>query len=643
MKKRVLSILFALTLVLSLAVPAAAAPSGTGGEAAAQKLYGLGLFYGAGTNADGSPNFDLDRTPTRQEGITMLVRLLGKEAEARQGSWTTPFTDVADWAKPYVGYAYANGLTNGVSATTFGGSSPVSAAQYITLVLRAMGYQDPVDFQWQTPWTLSNQLGFTAVSGSESFTRGNAVEMSYDAMMCVGKDGKTLGQTLMDAGVFTKEAAVEAGLVIGAVTLSQRTLTLEEGESAALTAKVSDGGSVIWRSSDPSVAGVRDGRVTAVKAGATTITATVGEDSAQCLVTVTPKFTLSISQSALTLKATKTARLTASASDGSAVTWSSSAPSVASVGASGDVSAHKVGTATITAAAANGKTVTCAVTVTENTPFDVPLMNHEYGPMTTENIYGTKSELNQITSLVFTKAEPSYGGKYQLFLSIQGVSNDEYYADIYVYFYDANNRVLEKVGFSPRITQNTPYNELVSRHIDGDVLENAVRIGFFSASGKEAVEGIHGSSVGSGSSGGNSGSGNDSGSGGDSGSGSSSGVTIDRNAVYASYPDVPDFGKVFGVEALEEDTSGAGTFYTYSVRAAAGGTTAGKVNEVLETYTSLLRAHGFRYDSTQKGGGFTYDAYSKGGIGYTEIVVSVGVFYSGSTPSRFGINVIPVD
>ena len=51
----------------------------------------------------------------------MLVRLLGKEEEALAGNWDLPFTDVSKTsaAYPYIGYAYANGLTNGTSATTF--------------------------------------------------------------------------------------------------------------------------------------------------------------------------------------------------------------------------------------------------------------------------------------------------------------------------------------------------------------------------------------------------------------------------------------------------------------------------------------------------------------------------------------------
>ena len=109
MKKRILSCIMALVLTISF-VPVVFAASSEA-NTAAQALYEMGLFQGVGKNENGTPNFDLDRTPTRNEAVTMLVRLLGKEQEAKNGTWETPFTDVADWAKPYVGYAYTNGLT----------------------------------------------------------------------------------------------------------------------------------------------------------------------------------------------------------------------------------------------------------------------------------------------------------------------------------------------------------------------------------------------------------------------------------------------------------------------------------------------------------------------------------------------------
>ena len=61
---------------------------------------------------------------------------------------------------------------------------PLDAAQYLTLVLRAMGYTDGVDFQWNSPWTLSNQLGITAYDPAKpgTFTRGTAALWAWNAM-----------------------------------------------------------------------------------------------------------------------------------------------------------------------------------------------------------------------------------------------------------------------------------------------------------------------------------------------------------------------------------------------------------------------------------------------------------------------------
>ena len=196
--KRVLSALLAVCLLLAM-IPAAYAAQTEAAEAA-DTLYALGLFKGTGTDADGKPVFDLDRAPTRAEAVTMLVRLLGKESEAKSGSWTTPFTDVADWAKPYVGYAYANGLTTGVGKGLFGGGRPVTAAQYLTFVLRALGYESGTDFSWDTAWTLTDALGITNgqyhAGTNNSFLRADAALVSVCALDAAAKDGKTLYEAI---------------------------------------------------------------------------------------------------------------------------------------------------------------------------------------------------------------------------------------------------------------------------------------------------------------------------------------------------------------------------------------------------------------------------------------------------------------
>lgn len=103
MKKRLSCIILTLVMIFSL-VPSAAAASDEATEAA-EALYELGLFKGTGTNPDGTPIFDLDKTPTRNQAVIMLVRLLGKEEEALAGNWELPFADVAkgSTAYPYIG------------------------------------------------------------------------------------------------------------------------------------------------------------------------------------------------------------------------------------------------------------------------------------------------------------------------------------------------------------------------------------------------------------------------------------------------------------------------------------------------------------------------------------------------------------
>lgn len=214
MKKRFFAVFLTLSLAFSLVVPVSAAESDA--SSAANALHDLGLFQGVGNNADGTPNFDLDRVPTRAEGVTMLVRLMGKDAEATSKEWTTPFTDVVPWARPYVGCAYVNGFTKGTSDTTFSGEASINAAQFLTLVLRAMGYKDGEDFLWTSPWTLTDELGITdgTVGPESKFNRADIAKTCFKAMTAKCKDGKTLIEHLIDAGVCTPEQADKAGIKV---------------------------------------------------------------------------------------------------------------------------------------------------------------------------------------------------------------------------------------------------------------------------------------------------------------------------------------------------------------------------------------------------------------------------------------------
>ena len=157
------------------------------------------------------------------------------------------------------------------------------------------------------------------------------------------------------------------------VELSETEVSLQVGKSITLTATVSDGSEVTWTSSDETVVTVDGGKLTGKKAGKATVTATCGGVSVSCNVTVTEAVTVTISDTTAALKVGETKQLTATASDGGAVTWKSADASIATVSDSGLVTAVGGGEVTISATSSSGTRATCSVTVTDPTKIPITM------------------------------------------------------------------------------------------------------------------------------------------------------------------------------------------------------------------------------------------------------------------------------
>lgn len=174
----------------------------------ASQLKALGLFKGAGTNADGSVNFALERPATRVEAVVLLIRLLGKEAEANATDPAEcPFSDVPVWAREELAYAYKTGLAGGVGQGKFG-MGDATPQQFLTFVLRAMGYSDSgenADFSWRTPEALAMKIGIIAGEHDlDNFSRGSCVRIMEAALRNSLKAGGRLWEKLVANGVFTE-------------------------------------------------------------------------------------------------------------------------------------------------------------------------------------------------------------------------------------------------------------------------------------------------------------------------------------------------------------------------------------------------------------------------------------------------------
>ena len=176
---------------------------------------------------------------------------------------------------------------------------------------------------------------------------------------------------------FSCQEEIPQPVAVQAVYLNATSMELTEGESATLVATISpndaENKTVIWSSSNLSIASVSNGKVTALKAGKATITVKTddGGKAATCEVTVNAKVYpvtgVTLDKSSATLTEGDELTLTATVNPDNAtnknVTWSSSNSSVASV-SNGKVTAMKAGKATITVKTDDGgKTATCEVTV----------------------------------------------------------------------------------------------------------------------------------------------------------------------------------------------------------------------------------------------------------------------------------------
>lgn len=172
-----------------------------------QDFYGealkeLGILKGT------EKGLELDKELTRAEGAVMYSRLLGLEEEielfaSENPDYTTDFTDVPDWVKPTINYLHSKGYVNGISTTEYGSGNFMKETEYATLVLRALGYKDGEDFEWNTANVRAEELGLFSEDAVEpsvmlggEFNRRKMAYISYNALFSVDADGIELIERL---------------------------------------------------------------------------------------------------------------------------------------------------------------------------------------------------------------------------------------------------------------------------------------------------------------------------------------------------------------------------------------------------------------------------------------------------------------
>ncbi len=158
-----------------------------------QAIYNLveeGIINGY--DEDGKKLFKPDATITRAE-FSKVLSIAKEGSSAYFGQTTTTFPDMvgSEWAIPYVAHASGAGIIKGYEDGTFGPKKPVTYAEAVTMIVRALGYEPVVD-KTLTPWyegyiKMANQIGVTKGAGGiadKGAPRGLVAQLCNNMLGC---------------------------------------------------------------------------------------------------------------------------------------------------------------------------------------------------------------------------------------------------------------------------------------------------------------------------------------------------------------------------------------------------------------------------------------------------------------------------
>lgn len=130
----------------------------------------------SGTDKGMEPEKEL----TRSELAVILVRLEGKSREVercREHYYNKClFGDVAEWAKPYVGYCIENGLLSGLGGGKYGGEQIVTKRDFSTILLRTLRI-DKSAYDWNSSVKKTVDMGIVS-PGRDMYIRNGIVYRS---------------------------------------------------------------------------------------------------------------------------------------------------------------------------------------------------------------------------------------------------------------------------------------------------------------------------------------------------------------------------------------------------------------------------------------------------------------------------------
>ena len=213
----------------------------------------------------------------------------------------------------------------------------------ITTVYAASGYEYVLLTKYTKTMKIGDEYYLTAITSTGKKPKFSSSDSAVASVNTYGKiTAKKAGNATITAKIANGEASCRVTVEKTVITLSQKSISLENGYTARLNAETSTGHPVTYKSARSSIA-------------------SVDKTSQTCKVTVKQP-TVRLDRTSATLYRKGTLRLSVSSTSKSIPRWKTNKKSVATVDNEGRVTAVKNGTAIITVTV-DGVSKTCEVTV----------------------------------------------------------------------------------------------------------------------------------------------------------------------------------------------------------------------------------------------------------------------------------------
>ena len=177
-----------------------------------QLLKEMHLLSGSATVST-SEKDQLKKPLTQLEGYILVLKLMGHESEIlKQPDAISYFSDVPNWAKSYINFAYSLGLITGVTSDKWGAADPLTWSRFVYLLLETTPYAAEKDAYTDSSaiqFAFDHQIidkKYLTLSKNSDLKKGYALDLIVAFLNTKAVNGETLAAHLHQLGALTKDA-----------------------------------------------------------------------------------------------------------------------------------------------------------------------------------------------------------------------------------------------------------------------------------------------------------------------------------------------------------------------------------------------------------------------------------------------------